>query len=85
MFEFRPVAPGRFWLPPWASLPMHNSVSIAWKMGGGERYWIDWHQWFAGLSHDKKEAYKRRFPPPDRGGWEVFYELLDWRLGRGPR
>ena len=84
-FEFRPSDPGRFWLPPWAAYPLFNSVTIGWRMGSGEWYWIDWHNWYAALPEDRKAAYRSRFPEPDRDGWLGFYELAAGWPGLSPR
>jgi hypothetical protein len=74
-FEFRPTAPDRFWLPPWAAFPLYDSVTIGWRMGEGERYWIDWQKWFAALPEDRKASYQERFLEPERDAWQGFYKL----------
>jgi hypothetical protein len=77
-FKFRTNDPRCFWLPPWAAFPLYNSVTIGWRMGDGEQYWLDWTDWFRKLRPDRRAAYRRRFPAPNCDGWEDFYDLCRW-------
>lgn len=73
-FLFQPKGPDRFWLPLWVAFPFYDSVTIGWRMGDGERYRVDWCNWFNSINADRQNDYKQRFPEPNRDGWLGFYE-----------
>jgi hypothetical protein len=74
--EFRSNDPTVFWPPPWAAFPFYNAVTIGWRMGNGERYWLDWTDWFRQIGPSRRAAYRRRFPAPARDCWEDFYDFF---------
>lgn len=54
--------------PPWAKHPEIPSGSIGWRMGYGEGYLMEWHDWLARQPKDRapRLAYLRRHPPAPR-------------------
>lgn len=54
--------------PPWAKHPEIPSGSIGWRMGYGESWLTQWHDWLAKQPKDRptRLAYLRRHPPAPR-------------------
>lgn len=59
-------------LPLWLKYPEILPGSIGWRMGDGEDYWFEWHDWFRAQDRDFRAAYVARYPEPT--GWERLYE-----------
>lgn len=49
-------------LPPRLKAPWIAKGSIGWRMGGGERYLIEFDDWRGALSRDETAAYRRAYP-----------------------
>ena len=60
-------------LPPWQECPDIPMFSIGWRMGGGEDYMHDFHDWFDELSEDVKQQYIANNPEPE--DWEHWWIL----------
>ena len=58
--------------PPWEALPDIPRYSIGWRMGGGEDYWLAFHEWFRVQGPEKRKHYIAIYPEPD--AWSGFYE-----------
>jgi hypothetical protein len=57
--------------PVWIQFPQIPWGSIGWRMGFGEVYWYDWHDWFKTLSASDLQSYKAQWPEPE--AWTGFY------------
>jgi hypothetical protein len=68
MTEPEPPPRDRELPPPWAQHPEIPSGSIGWRMGYGEAYLMEWHDWLAKQPRDRAQrlAYLRRHPPAPR-------------------
>lgn len=52
-------------MPPiWMMHPSISQYSIGWRMGGGEGYKYDLHDWLETLTTPEKRVYKECFPKP---------------------
>jgi len=52
-------------MPPlWMMFPHIHPYSIGWRMGYGEGYKFDLHDWKETLTEDEKKQYQQMFPPP---------------------
>lgn len=60
--------------PPWITFPDLPRMSIGWRMGGGESYWIAFMDWYNSLSDVEQELYGKKNPEPK--DWHGFYELI---------
>ena len=58
-------------IPPWQKHSEIPVVSIGWRMGYGEDYWISFADWFKRKSEGHKKSYAAEHPEPY--GWEGFY------------
>jgi hypothetical protein len=58
-------------IPPWRKHPEIPLGSLGWRMGFGEKYWVEFDDWFARKHTDAKRRYAAENPEPD--GWEGFY------------
>lgn len=58
-------------VPPWQKYPAIPLGSLAWRMGHGEDYWIEFVDWFAGQLPEAKCDYASNYPEP--AGWKGFY------------
>ena len=56
--------------PPWEAHPEIEAGSIGWRMGYGEEYLLEFHQWFRRKHEDAKLRYAEDHPEP--AGWEGF-------------
>jgi len=65
-------------LPPWLKYPDMPIGSLAWRMGHGEEYWIQFEAWFEGLSPRDKERFAAKFPAP-----ASFNAIADYYGSRG--
>jgi hypothetical protein len=61
--------------PPWIKFPKIPWLSIGWRMGPGESYRVEWHNWFCRLSTSDREHYKSQFP--EGKGWTGFYKMTE--------
>lgn len=54
--------------PPWAKHPEIPAGSIGWRMGYGEGFLVQWHEWLAQQPKDRERraAYLRRHAPAPR-------------------
>ena len=63
---------------PWLEYPHIGLGSIGWRMGDGEDYWMQFDNWYGGLSGDQKAAYRTRYPEPTEVAqglpWTGFYD-----------
>jgi hypothetical protein len=57
---------------PWEKYPTYPRYCIGWRMGSGESFWEDWHDWFGSLSPEQRTAYRERHPEISQ--WAGFYE-----------
>lgn len=73
-FEFTPRDGTSWMLPLWGAYPYYNSVTIGWRMSGGEAYRYAWEAWWQSLSPDEWARYRERYPEPDWGAWPGFYD-----------
>jgi hypothetical protein len=73
-------APARatFWRgrvdPPWRKYPEIPALSIGWRMGYGQDYYLDFYKWFYFLPDEEKAAYIQANPLPQ--GWPDIYEVI---------
>ena len=58
-------------LPPWEQYPEIASGSIGWRMGYGETYLMEFHEWFSRKHPDAKRRYAEENPEPE--SWRGFY------------
>ena len=58
-------------VPPWHKYPAIPLGSLAWRMGHGEEYWIEFINWFAGQLPEAQRDYASSYPEP--AGWKGFY------------
>lgn len=58
--EYSPV----FYLPRWLAFPDYEPFCMGWRMGAGEDYKSDLHQWEEKLSPEAKKEYEAYFTPP---------------------
>ncbi len=63
-------------LPLWLAFPDIPRYSIGWRMGEGEGYAWDFHQWWQTLSSAAQQEYQKRYPEP--AGWRGWYADEDW-------
>ena len=51
--------------PPWEAFPTYERYSLGWRMGPGQSYMIDWHEFIEALpsDYDTRLAYLRRHRP----------------------
>ena len=63
---------GKTMLPPWKNDSI-SQKSILWRMGGGEYYQSQWHDWFKLLGESEQQAYIAQYPEPE--DWFGFYRL----------
>ena len=61
-------------LAPWEVMPDEPMPSMAWKMGSGEDYRIDFAKWFRSLSDEKQLAYMEANPEPEE--WHGYFSQL---------
>lgn len=64
-------------LPPWIGYSDVARGSIAWRMGEGESYLMDWYVWIRALSKERRKAYEIEYPEPE--SWEGTYAILPSR------
>lgn len=57
--------------PPWKALDIPYG-SIGWRMGGGEGYMSDWHEFMGGLDSWEREQYFAYHTPPSE--WQEWYQ-----------
>jgi hypothetical protein len=62
-------------LPPWLYMPDVPALSIGWRMGPGEDYWLDFRSWFLGLLPEEKQSYSDCYREPR--DWTGFYGRLE--------
>ena len=62
---------------PWLAFPENPLGSLFWKMGGGEDYLMDWANWFRAQAKEERDAYLRRFPPPERWSGFIIESVLE--------
>ena len=58
--------------PPWLAFPDIPSVSIGWRMGGGESFLMTWDRWYKRISEEERIEYQRSYPEPP--SWDGFYK-----------
>jgi hypothetical protein len=63
--------------PPWIKYPDIPRSSIGWRMGAGEDYRRDFHDWFGDLSPAERVTYRQRWPEP--ADWAGYFDILDKR------
>jgi hypothetical protein len=76
IYEFYPKTNADVMLPWWAAYPDFSSVTIGWRMGSGEVYKHRWYAWYRNLSREQRTEYRHRFPTPEFGAWEGWYEQI---------
>lgn len=60
-------------MPPlWLRYPHIHQYSIGWRMGYGESYRYEFHDWFGTLSDTEQKQYQSMFPLPKT--WRRFYD-----------
>ncbi|SMX30959.1 hypothetical protein [Actibacterium lipolyticum] len=59
---------------PWGQFPTIPPRSIGWRMGPGEDYFLDFHDWFKKLSREEQTNYCVKNPEP--AGWAGFYTRI---------
>ena len=57
--------------PPWLKFPGIPVRSAAWRMGHGEVYILQWHDWYAQQEKETRQLYQLTYPEPE--GWTGFY------------
>lgn len=65
-------------VPPWEAFPTYERYTIGWRMGAGESYRYDWHDFLETIPKDfeSRLAYlKRHRPAPLNWGDSVLYVL----------
>ena len=62
-------------LPLWLAFPKIERYSIGWRMGYGEDYAFQWHDWFQTLSSEEQTEYEKLFPEPPT--WKGFWKDTD--------
>ena len=82
-FEWDSAVDSERLLPPWLVAPHYSAVTIGWRMGRGEDYWIRWHEWHDHLSPESKSRYRQRFPEPEFDAWPGFYDRVAAVRGLG--
>lgn len=68
-------------LPLWLAYPELERQSIGWRMGYGESYTIEWHNWYQSLSTEDSAHYQELFPEPPtwKGFWKDTDECIYYR------
>ena len=66
-------------LPLWAAYPTISAFDINWRMGPGEVYKLQWHEWLGRLSPNELANYKLKYQPPDDDrGWALWFWDVDY-------
>lgn len=63
--------------PPWIAFPDIAPDSIGWRMGSGEVYMMDFHQWYMQLNDVAARHLRERWPAPE--DWADFYPTYETR------
>ncbi|MEG4477711.1 hypothetical protein [Microcoleus sp. M2_C2] len=61
--------------PVWIEFPNIPWGSLGWRMGFGEVYWTQWHDWFRTVDPHLRLSYKAKWPEPE--GWTGFYAMVE--------
>jgi hypothetical protein len=64
--------------PPWIALPIPYG-SMGWRMGGGEDYMTEWHEFWEQLSDSQRSLYFQYHCPP--GEWKEWAKRLKEKKG----
>jgi hypothetical protein len=57
--------------PPWIAHPEIKFMSIGWRMGYGEAYWLKFDAWYKALTPVQRDQYELAHPEPN--SWRGFY------------
>ncbi len=65
-------------LPPWLMYPDLPAGHIGWRMGAGEDYLSNWHDWLFGISQQERQSYLLMHCPIP-GDWLLgVAEIFSW-------
>ncbi|MCA2008592.1 hypothetical protein [Tritonibacter mobilis] len=60
--------------PPWKAFPGCERYSMGWRMGPGEDYWHEFHDWILSLDRPEVDEFVLAFPEPE--SWAGFYDTI---------
>ena len=71
----KPVRYGPPFRPPWIEFPDYSQFSMGFRMGAGEDYYLQLHEWYCVSAVSEIEKFQSDYPPPEH--YSEFYNNFD--------